>query len=221
MGNGCLCFQNVSCRLNDVNLDSNLDDQIQNEIEKDQLESTNLYNLVKYFNESEKEINIKIEKKNIKKIISHKKATNLKSYNNIGDLKYELMLNRLLEQKKIERKGPKRRETLRKNNNSNFIKLVEEIIEENEKNMQLHETKKLNDSKNIDSKRESILLNYKDKKKLNHMGKSLKLTKNEQKKINNNFAETEINNVQILNEIKNLNDISNYISDAICTCMPK
>ena len=70
------------------------------------------------------------------------------------------MLNRLLEQKKIERKGPKRRETLRKNNNSDFIKLVEEIIEENEKNMQLHETKKLNDSKNIDSKRESILLNY-------------------------------------------------------------
>ena len=73
MGNGCLCFQNVSCRLNDVNLDSNLDDQIQNEIEKDQLESTNLYNLVKYFNESEKEINIKIEKKNIKKLFLIKK----------------------------------------------------------------------------------------------------------------------------------------------------
>ena len=45
------------------------------------------------------------------------------------------MLKRLLEQKKIERKGPKRRKTLRINNNNDMIKIIKDVIEEeNEKN---------------------------------------------------------------------------------------
>ena len=63
MGNACICLKNMSNHLNDVKLDSLLEDQIQNDLEKDQLEVTNLYNLAKYFNEGEKEINTKIEKK--------------------------------------------------------------------------------------------------------------------------------------------------------------
>jgi hypothetical protein len=98
MGNGCFCLKNVSNQFNDVKLDSLLEEQ--NDIEKDQLEATNLFNIVKYFNEGEKEINIKIEKRNVKRILSHKKAKNFKSYNVAGDSKYELMLKRLLEQKK-------------------------------------------------------------------------------------------------------------------------
>ena len=221
MGNGCTCFQNVCYNHNDIIMDSNLEDQIQNDLEKDQLEVTNLYNIVRYFNEGEKEINTKIEKKNIKRIMSRKKAKNTKSFNKTGDLKYELMLKRLLEQKKIERKGPKRRETLRKNNN-NIIKLINEVIEENDKNRQLNKNKEINENKNSDSsKKETILLNYIDKRQLRHMRQSLNLNKFDHKKIKNNFKETEINNVQILNEIKNLNNSSNYISDANYACIPR
>ena len=50
----------------------------------------------------------------------------------MGNSKYELMLKRLLEQKKIERKEPKRREKIR-NNNKDFIKKILEEIEDNKK----------------------------------------------------------------------------------------
>jgi hypothetical protein len=219
MGNGCFCLKNVSNQFNDVKLDSLLEEQ--NDIEKDQLEATNLYNIVKYFNEGEKEINTKIEKRNVKRILSHKKAKNFKSYNVAGDSKYELMLKRLLEQKKIERKGPKRRKTLRVNNNKNIAKLINEVIEENKNNKKEDDNVAVDNSNNLDlSKKESILLNYRDKSNL-HMRQSLNITKFEHKIIENNFEETEINNGQILNDIKNLNNASNYISDANYACLPR
>ena len=227
MGNGCVCFKNICYQYQDVKLDSLLEGHIQNEDknenENDQLEVTNLYNIVKYFNEGEKEINTKIEKRNVKRIISHKKAKNFKSYNNMGDSKYELMLKRLLEQKKIERKGPKRRKSLRTNNNSNIKKLIKEVIEENEKNIKENRNKEKNKNKTLDNtKRESILLNYKDKKNISQARQSFNITKYEHKKIKKNFDETEINNGFLLNEIKNINNsISNYISDANYTCVPK
>ena len=65
------------------------------------------------------------------------------------------MLKRLLEQQNKEKKGPKRRETIRINNNKKFIKLIHETIEDNK-----------NKEKNIKNKlqkKESILLNPKDK----------------------------------------------------------
>ena len=221
MGNGCICLKNMSNQFNDVKLDSLLEDQIQNDLEKDQLEVTNLYNIVKYFNEGEKEINTKIEKKNVKKILSHKKAKNFKSYNVAGDSKYELMLKRLLEQKKIERKGPKRRKTLRVNNNKEVAKLIMEVIEENKTNEKEEGKDAEDNSNNLDlSKRESILLNYRDKSNL-HIRQSFNIGKFDHKKIGNNFGETEINNGQILNDIKNLNNVSNYISDANYACLPR
>lgn len=221
MGNGCICLKNVSYKFNDVKLDSLLEEQIQNENEKDQLEVTNLYNIVKYFNEGEKEINTKIEKRNVKKILSHKKAKNFKSYNVAGDSKYELMLKRLLEQKKIERKGPKRRKTLRVNNNKDVAKMIMEVIEENKNNKKEDNSASVNNSNNLDlSKRESILLNYKDKSNL-HVRQSFNINKFDHKRIENNFGETEINNGQILNDIKNLNNASNYISDANYACLPR
>ena len=225
MGNGCTCFKNVCHKLNDINLEPLVEGQTQNG--KDQIEITNLFNIVKYFNEGEKEINTKIEKRNIRKILSHKKAKNIKSYNTTGDSKYELMLKRLLDQKNIERKGPKRRKTIRKNNNSDFIKLIHEVIEINKlnkKNIQTSDNQQINENTNSNlniSKRESILLNNKDKKKLNHSRQSFNINKFSHKKITNNFQETEINNGQILNEIKNFNNVSNYISDANYACLPR
>jgi hypothetical protein len=219
MGNGCICLKNVSYLYNDVQLDSLLEEQ--NDIEKDQLEVTNLYNIVKYFNEGEKEIITKIEKKNVKRILSHKKAKNFKSYNVAGDSKYEQMLKRLLEQKKIERKGPKRRKTLRINNNKDVTKLIMEVIEENENNEKEESSDSEDNSNILDlSKKESILLNYNDKSNLN-VRQSFNITKFEHKKIENNFGATEINNGQILNAINNLNNASNYISDANYACLPR
>ena len=132
------------------------------------------------------------------------------------------MLKRLLEQKKIERKGPKRRETLRINNNKNVKKLIMEVIEENENNKKVDSDDDEDDSNILDlSKRDSILLNSNDKSNL-LMRKSFNITKFEHKKIENNFGETEINNGQIfLNDIKNLNNVSNYISDANYACLPR
>ena len=220
MGSGCICLRNTTYQYEDIKLDSLLEEHIKNSKENDQLEVTNLYNIVRYFNEGEKEINTKIEKKNIKRIISHKKAKHMKSYNYTGDSKYELMLKRLLEQKKIERKGPKRRKTLRANNNTEIKNLIENIIIENVKN---ENEKSKNKNKIINDKRESILLNYKDKKKINNPGRqSFNITKYEHKKIKNNFDETEITSEMILNDIKNINNsTSNYISDANYICIRK
>ena len=219
MGNGCICLKNMTYQLYDVKLDSLFEEQ--NDNEKDQLEVTNLYNIVKYFNEGEKEIITKIEKKNVKRILSHKKAKNFKSYNVAGDSKYEQMLKRLLEQKKIERKGPKRRKTLRINNNKDVTKLIMEVIEENENNEKEESSDSEDNSNILDlSKKESILLNYNDKSNLN-VRQSFNITKFEHKKIENNFGATEINNGQILNAINNLNNASNYISDANYACLPR
>ena len=126
MGNGCICYKDISFQ--EIKNDTFID------IKNEQVQTTNLYDMVKYFDEMEKE--------NTKKL-----------YNN--NPKYELMLKRLLEQQNKEKKGPKRRETIRINNNKKFIKLIHEAIEDNK-----------NKEKNIKNKlqkKESILLNPKDK----------------------------------------------------------
>ena len=222
MGNGCVCLKNICSPYKDVKLDSLLEDQMQNDNENEQIEATNLYNIAKYFNEGEKEINTKIEKKKVKRILSHKKVQ-AKTYNNsnqANDTKYELMLKRLLEQKKIERKGPQRRKTLRINNNADMIKVVNEVIEENKKlNEQKNKENEKNNNKNntnicneYSQNRGSILLNYKDKKKLEKYTNSRQsyIISNklfdEHKKIKDNFEGTEINNV-----LEMTNEMDNYI----------
>ena len=211
MGNGCMCLQNINYQ--DVQLDTLLEKHMKNINDNEQLEVTNLYTIAKYFNEGEREINTKIESKNIKRMISHKKAKERKSYNIKGDSKYELMLKRLLEQKKIERKGPKRRSTIRTYNNEEITKLIEDVVKENEKKSRSIGLEK--------AKRESILLNNKEKKELNHSRQSFITKKFEHKKIKNNIEETEINCGNLFNDIKNINITtnSNYISDANYTCL--
>ena len=77
---------------------------------------TKINDLKIYFNEVENELmhynNLHKSKKITKKHLSKKKHIN--ALNKLSDNKYELMLKRLLEQKKIKRNGPKRRETIRK-----------------------------------------------------------------------------------------------------------
>ena len=217
MGNGCICLQNICYRYQDIKIDSLSEEQIQND--KEQLEVTNLFHIVKYFNENEKEINTKIDEKILKRLLSHKKAKHFKSYTKKGDSAYELMLKRILEQKNIERKGPKRRKTLRINNNNEILKLIENVIEENKK-IEKDYNENIKEIVIDNTKKESLLLNYKDKKKLINR-QSVNINKFNIKKIKNNFEETEINNFLLINEIKNINNNSYYISDANYTCKPR
>ena len=215
MGNSCTCNRNIIYKYNDVKLDS-LEDQMKNDKENEELKTTNLYNIVKYFNEGEKEINTKNEKQRIRRKLSHKKTKKLKSFNKNNDSKYELMLKRLLEQKQIERKGPKRRNTIGIDNNKNLIELIEIAKKENENNKIKNENKE-NDKNNDYQKRISILLNIKDKKKLARQ--SVSINKFEHKVNNNNFDETEISNSTYMNDkIINYNS-SYYISDANYACI--
>jgi hypothetical protein len=214
MGNGCICLQDVTDKYKDIELDSLLEEHIKNSNE--QIEATNLYNIARYFNEGEKEINTKIEKKKVKRILSHKKVkTAYNNNNNANNTKYELMLKRILEQKKIERKGPKRRKTLRINNNADIIKIVNEVIDENKK---INEQKNAEILKNMNSEyidssinRGSILLNVKDKKKLEELSHSRQsyIISNklfDHKRISNNFEDTEIHNdLEMNNETGNYN----------------
>ena len=125
------------------------------------------------------------------------------------------MLKRILEQKKIERKGPKRRKTLRINNNDDIIKIGNEVIDEDKK---INEQKNAEIVKNMNSEnndsslnRGSILLNIKDKKKLaelSHSRQSYIISNKlfEHKKISNNFEETDIHNdLEMNNETCNYN----------------
>ena len=82
-----------------------------------------------YFNERGNEIIGDLNKKEkSKKHLNKKKHIN--ALNRLSDNKYELMLKRLLEQKKEIRKGPKRRETIRKND-ENIKLLIKGILLEN------------------------------------------------------------------------------------------
>ena len=179
MGNGCTCYKDIS--IQEIKNDTFID------IKNEQVQTTNLYEMVKYFDEMEKE-NTKNEKKKIRKMLSFKKLKNSNTiYNN--NQKYELMLKRLLEQQNKEKKGPKRRETIRQDNNKKFIKLIHEAIEDN-KNKEKH-------LKNIIQKKESILLNPKDKMNLLSISsgkQSVIINKIAKKNFLDNLGETNTDN---------------------------
>lgn len=190
MGNGCICFNNIC--------DKEIKVDIYQEENKHPVQMTNLYSIAKYFNEA----NVKTEKKNIRKILSFKKLKNLNRHNTMGNSKYELMLKRLLEQKKIERKGPKRRETIRLSNNKFLTKLIKEVIED--KNKKKNNTKEKEKNKNKENnfqKKESILINFKDKS--NDLSKHSVIITNKifHKKITDNLDDTVLNGANIVNEI--------------------
>lgn len=196
MGNGCACYRDLC--IQEVKKDTFV--KIENN--QIQIQVTNLYEMAKYFEEVENEVYKKNEKKKLRKLLSHKKLKNLNTvYNTIS--KYELMLRRLLEQKNIKRKGPKRRETIRINNNENFILLVRKAIEDN-KNI---EKNKENDL----GRKESILLNNKEK------ANSTYLTSGKHSLIINKFSKKKIldglGDINMDNEIKptcgNISDIKN------------
>ena len=189
MGNGCMCLNNNIC-YKEMNVDTYNEENEQNHQDK----LTNLYSIANYFNQ----LSIKIEKKNIRRNLSYKKTKNLNRHNTMMHSKYEKMLKRLLAQKEIETKGPKRRDTIRLNNNKEFSKLIKEVIEENKDNKHKGKKADKNNKNNNLQKKESILINYKDKNNILSLtyGKQSVIITNKmnQKKITDTLEDIDANN---------------------------
>ena len=136
MGNSCFC-NTTNNYLTAIKVNICLDKQSFNEITDNNLykaENTQekrergINELKKYFSQHEQEIINEInQKEKIKKLFYRKKKESLAHF--FSDNKYELMLKRLLEQKNIKRNGPKRRETIRKDDK--IKSLINDILKEN------------------------------------------------------------------------------------------
>ena len=112
------------------------------------IKQNSLHGIISYFNEVEKEILTDIYKQQDK----DKKYTR-----NKDNTRYELMLQRLLEQQNIKKVGPKRRETIR--NKKNEIKeMVKQILQENK-----NEILKNTNIKDINNENITLLITQQEK----------------------------------------------------------
>ena len=155
------------------------------DVEKNEKNIKKMTELKNYFNEAEKEIVYnKKPRKSVQKKNSNKKKK-LKYLRTVKDSNYEIMLQRLLEQKETKRKGPKRRETITYNNS--IKNLVNEVIKEKKRNI------KKNNSNMGDDCNNSILINNKSYKNNNiRKGMTLNLGASKKKVIKNNFTDNKI-----------------------------
>ena len=112
------------------------------------IKQNSLHGIISYFNEVEKEILTDIYKQQDK---------NKKYTRNKDNTRYELMLQRLLEQQNIKKVGPKRRETIR--NKKNEIKeMVKQILQENK-----NEILKNTNIKDINDENITLLITQQEK----------------------------------------------------------
>ena len=159
MGNSCLCENihfikdvklNVCFQKQDINTNKSVQIEIKEEdkintndkqnkenSDKDKNKSNinKVSELLTYFNEGEKEIINNLKKKEKIKKTPAKRLKEQTIIGNKNDNKYELMLQRLLEQQNIKKEGPKRRETIRKGEEDKIKDIVKIILTENKNNI--------------------------------------------------------------------------------------
>ena len=129
MGNGCFCKSGIFMR--DINLDTFSNKPIENS-KYEQIKEKKINVLMNYFNENENknEQDNKMRKSDRSKNLKKKSRKNFNTI--INNQHYEIMLKRLLAQKIIKRFGPKRRQTIRNEEDiKNIHNLVKEILHEN------------------------------------------------------------------------------------------
>ena len=131
MGNSCFCTTNNFFNNPRINICFENDSMIgitEKVLSKgdtdNQKQEVGINKLRKYFDESD---NL-IEKEKLRKYMFRKKRETI--LGTTIDIKYEIMLKRLLDQKSIKRKGPKRRKTIRSDENE-IKKIIDEVIKEN------------------------------------------------------------------------------------------
>ena len=194
MGNSC--FTNTKQCLQkhfDICADNNLSNiNVEETINIQKEEENKINKLKKYFIQGEKDISEDFYPKYIKQTDKKKRNSGVINLLLIDKNKYEVMLNKLLQQKSIERKGPKRRETIRDGNNLKI--LVKEVIKEKKEN-------KNNKLKRRASKRRySLIIKNKDKQKIRQ---SSTIYRNEYMKCKsvNKILKSQLKKVNTLNEI--------------------
>jgi hypothetical protein len=194
MGNSCFAStKNCIQKHCDICVDNNISNiNVEESINEEKISNNKINKLKNYFSIVEKEISDDLDKRNIK--ISAKKKRNSGFINLIliDKSKYENMLNKLLEQQNIERKGPKRRETIRTGNKIND--LVKEVMNE----------KKSNEKNKLKPKRRySLIIKNKDKQKIRQ---SSTLHRNE-------FLKCKSLNKKLKSQLKNVNTLNEILTD--------
>jgi len=194
MGNSCFAnTKNCIQKHCDICVDNNISNiNVEESINEEKISNNKINKLKNYFSIVEKEISDDLDKRNIK--ISAKKKRNSGFINLllIDKSKYENMLNKLLEQQNIERKGPKRRETIRTGNKIND--LVKEVMNE----------KKSNEKNKLKPKRRySLIIKNKDKPKIRQ---SSTLHRNE-------FLKCKSLNKKLKSQLKNVNTLNEILTD--------
>ena len=204
-----ICYQN-NCsekqeeEIIDINNNNYNDkDNNENKVNNNNKDEINIQELKNYFNEKgcDNINNNTIEKP--KKHLNKKKHIN--ALNRLSDNKYELILKRLLEQKNVIRKGPKRRETIRKE--KKIKNKINEVILDNAR---VIESKKNNNNKknDIQNQENDLLIKNINNIKLRSASTS---DKNAILVNNNVNLNLNINNFQHLNTINEIiNESSGY-----------
>ena len=200
MGNSC--FANTSNYFKkhlDICLDENESYlKVEEKIYEENNSNTQIHNLKNYFNQSEKEIIDKLNNEN-KINMSNQKYNHRKSVfiNYIDNNKYETMLKKLLEQKNIERRGPKRRETIR--NKNQIEPLVKEVLKE--KNSKKNEYKKQISKKSHLKRDYSLIIKGKEKSRLKQTLTIKRKDSNTYKNLNKSLKDHYLKISNTLNEI--------------------
>ena len=210
MGNSCICINDnifykdikINICTNKQSINSITEHVIKKEDNINENKEKRITQLRKYFNENEQEIlnNILNQKEKERKNFKKKKRKSMLG-GALDNNKYELMLKRLLDQKKIKRKGPKRRQTIRK---EDIIKpLINEVTKEN-KNLIIN-----NYNTNEFNKTNSTLIIKNNK---NHnMRFSVTIDKE-----TNNFNKKSNKKLHYLQNANTLNEIINDGSSGLC-----
>lgn len=210
MGNACLCSKNqviknikedICLGKESINLDT--EQVIIKEDNKQKKREKGLLELKKYFDENEKEILNNLNKKEkAKKVFRNKKRESIIGI--INDNKYELMLKRLLEQKNIKRNGPKRRETIRKEDNIKV--LVNEVLNEKDNKIINNKNSKLKNNTEI-NRNSSLIIKDRNNKNIRL---SITIDKNE---LANNLNNSQAKKKLYQQYLKNKNTLNEMIHE--------
>lgn len=195
MGNAC--FSNTTnCITKHINIcfdKNNSNINVEKIIHNDDKQSSKVEKLRNYFLLSEKEITDDLYQKNIKITAKKKRNSGLINLVLIDNSKYETMMKKLLEQKLIEAKGPKRRETIRNGDRINI--LVKELMNE----VNTSKTNKLN---RVQSKgAQSIIIKNKDRAKIRQAITVNRKDSPKNKRNLNKLFKSNMKKVNTLNEI--------------------
>ena len=199
MGN---CFIYTQQHIKEVTINCCFQDKnSSSKIAIDTIKDNDNIKIQKKVNQTKLIINKKEKVKNIKKHLDEIKNSNALS--KLSANKYELILKRLLEQKKIKSRGPKRRETIRDDKQIKF--LINEVISGNQNKKIFNDNKINNKNKTENSNQENDLLI----KNINKSQFRLSSTVEQNLIILNKDKYFKISNNNLLNYRNTINEIIN------------